>query len=70
MARQQAAAKGVKVFLEFPSELPRNATPLPKAPSGRTTGGLPCLPRPAAVAPGMAVNFTYCPRPPGAVKRP
>eukprot|EP01043_Picozoa_sp_COSAG02_P044149 COSAG02_NODE_3913_length_6051_cov_4.275874_1_plen_429_part_00 len=56
---RQAAAKGVKVFLEFPSELPRNATPGSPAPKDRTSDGLPCLARPAAVAPGMAVNFTY-----------
>ena len=56
---QQAAAKGVKVFLEFPAELPRNATGRKPNPKGRTAGGLPCLPRPAAVVPGMAVNFTY-----------
>eukprot|EP01044_Picomonas_judraskeda_P002992 COSAG03_NODE_232_length_10264_cov_2.708706_4_plen_658_part_00 len=56
---RQAAAKGVKVFLEFPSELPRNATPPPSTTGNRTSGGLPCLPRPGTITPGMLVNFTY-----------
>lgn len=51
---RQAASKGVKVFLEFPSELPRNATPSPPK-----AEDLPCLPRPATITPGMPVNFTY-----------
>jgi hypothetical protein len=56
---RQAAAKGAKVFLEFPAELPRNATPRTTPVGPRLADGLPCLPRPAATSPGMAVNFTY-----------
>ena len=48
---RRAAAKGVKVYMEFPSELPRNATP--KAKPNAESGGVPCLPRPPAVTPSM-----------------
>lgn len=56
-----AAAKRLKVFLEYPAELPLNTSWVPPPPSPPPPGMTPCLPRPANLTPhkGFPAHFEY-----------
>jgi hypothetical protein len=59
LQQQQLAVKSADVSMVPKPSRPRNATPSKPTPHNRMHGGVPCMPRPAAIKPGMAVNFTY-----------